>query len=72
MSLVQCLCLNIKTCKKNYGEIVFDNNFCKIKKIQDAVKDDDDINMMILTKVKYIRSIKISMMYYILVPYVFY
>ncbi len=27
-----------------FGEIVFDDDFGKIKKIQDAVKDNDDFN----------------------------
>jgi hypothetical protein len=48
-----------------FGEIVFDKDFHIIKKIHDDVKDDDDFNIC-----KYIRCIKISMMYYILVPHV--
>jgi hypothetical protein len=30
--------------KKIFGEIVFDNDFHKIKKVYDDVKDDDDLN----------------------------
>ena len=43
--------------KKLFGEIVFDNNFRKIKKYKMMLK-----KMMILIMLKYIRFIKISMM----------
>ena len=39
-----------------FGEIVFDNDFHMIKKIQDDVKDDDDFS----NGKKYKMSIKIS------------
>ena len=43
--ILQRLCLNINIFKKKiFGEIVFDNDFRKIKKIQDDVKDDDDFD----------------------------
>jgi len=43
-------------------EIVFDDDFCKIIKLQNDIKENDDFK-----NAKYKKSIKISMMSYILV-----
>ena len=43
-----------------FGVIVFDDDVCKIVKLQDDVEE-----MMILKMLKYTRFIKISMMSYI-------
>jgi hypothetical protein len=51
--------------KKILGEFVFDDDFCKILKIQNDVKENDDFK-----NVKYVRFIKISIMSYILVVHV--
>ena len=43
--ILQRLCLNINIFKKKiFGEIVFDNDFRKIKKIQDDVKYNDNFD----------------------------
>jgi len=52
IKLVQYLCLNIKICKKYcFGEIEFDDDFHKIRKIHDDVKDDDDFNKAKIHKI---------------------
>ena len=49
IKLVQYLCLNIKICKKYcFGEI---DDFHKIRKIHDDVKDDDDFNKAKIHKI---------------------
>ena len=42
IKLVQCLCLRITTYKNLYGEILFDDNFHKIK--TKPGRNDDDFN----------------------------
>ena len=44
ISLVRCVSEHQDLQKILFGEFVFDNDFRKIKKIQDDVKDDDDFD----------------------------
>jgi hypothetical protein len=50
-----------------FGDIVCDNDFHTIKKIRDDVKDDNDFYNGNI----YIRYLKISMMYYLSVPIIY-